>query len=111
MSHTLFYLVAAHFILDYPLQGDTTAMQKSPLVKNALSVAVPWYYWLTAHALAQSLGVMVITGSLVLSLVELVAHWVIDLFKCYRKFNIHVDQGLHLFCKVLYALVLWKGWV
>ena len=50
----LFWLVIGHFVMDFAFQGDTVANQKSPLPgarNEALAKAVPWPYWMTAHAL------------------------------------------------------------
>lgn len=105
----LFLLIAAHFALDFPLQGDTTAVQKSRHVSNPLAAAVPWFYWLTAHAVMQGAGVFLVTSSLALGLFETVAHWLIDFGKCERWYSIHVDQALHLTCKLTYVALLWAG--
>lgn len=106
-----FGLVAAHFAADFPLQGDTTAIQKSRRTSNPLSKVVPWFYWLTAHAFVQAAGVLIVTGSVVLAAAELVAHWAIDFGKCEDWYSIHVDQFLHLACKAAYLLMIWKGWM
>lgn len=96
----LFWLVISHFALDYPLQGDAVAVEKSRHSKSALQAHVPWYYWLTAHALMHAGGVALVTGSVALGGAELCAHWAIDFGKCERWYGIHVDQALHLACKV-----------
>jgi hypothetical protein len=109
--HVLFWLVIGHFVVDYCLQGSTVAAQKSPLPgarNEALAKAVPWPYWLTAHALMHGGTVMLITGSLALGLLETAVHWVTDLAKCYRKIDIHMDQAIHLGCKVAW-LVVWRS--
>jgi len=104
-----FGFVAMHFVLDFPLQGDTVAVQKSPLCNNPLSKLVPWPYWLTAHALSHGAGVLLLTGYTSLALAETVVHWVTDYFKCLNKISIHTDQGIHLFCKVAYFVAIVKG--
>lgn len=108
LAQLAFSLVAMHFVLDYPLQGDTVAVQKSPWCDNPLSKAVPWYYWMTAHALMHGGGVLLITGSTGLALVETTIHWVTDLFKCQGRISIHVDQGVHLVCKAAYLFWMWR---
>ena len=57
MLALLFFLVAAHALMDYALQSETIATCKcrgcdSPVAKN-----VPWYYWLTAHTLLHGAAV------------------------------------------------------
>jgi hypothetical protein len=99
----LFWLIAAHFVIDYPLQGDTTAKQKNPNCDNPLSVHVPWYYWMTAHAIMHAAAVAYITKNPIATLCEFVAHFVIDYQKCKGHISIHTDQILHVSCKLLYC--------
>jgi hypothetical protein len=117
-AFVLFWLVCGHFVMDFPLQGSTIAAQKSPLPGGArnevLAKAVPWPYWMTTHALMHGGTVTLVTGSLLLGVLETGIHWVTDLAKCQRKIGIHLDQGIHLVCKVAW-LVAWQragggGW-
>lgn len=101
----LFYLVACHALLDFPLQGDAVAVEKSRHSKSALQKLVPWYYWISAHALAHGFGVALITGSAWFGLAETIAHWFIDFFKCEGKYSIHVDQALHVLCKLVWVII------
>lgn len=106
----LFGLVVGHFVMDFPLQGTAVALQKSPLPgarDEALARAVPWPYWLTAHALMHGGTVMVVTGSPVLGLLETAVHWATDLAKCLRKIDVHTDQAIHVACKIAWCLV-WR---
>jgi hypothetical protein len=48
----------------------------------------------------------VVTGSATLGLLETVAHWAIDFGKCEKWYSIHVDQALHLLCKVAWLGLL-----
>lgn len=111
MSTLLFYLVATHALLDFPLQGDAVAVEKSRHSGSVLQQHVPWFYWLTAHALVHGLGVAVVTGSPTLGLLEALAHWAIDFGKCERWYSIHVDQALHVACKLLWVVLLFGGTV
>jgi hypothetical protein len=112
LGQLAFGLVALHFAIDFPLQGDTVAKQKSPVAGNGrdekLNAAVPWYYWLTAHAVMQGGGVLLLTGSVTFALIETAAHWLIDERKCRGTFNMHVDQALHLACKAVYLFLVWQ---
>lgn len=107
-THVAFLLVAGHFAVDYPLQGDTTAIQKSPHTDNALSKIVPWYYWLFAHAIMHGAVVLLLTQSLVFGILETVAHGGIDYLKCDRRISIHTDQALHLVCKATWFYLWWR---
>lgn len=104
-----FWLVVAHFAFDYPLQGDTTAREKNRHSDTPLQVAVPWFYWMAAHALCHGGAVAAVTGSVRLGCAETVAHFAIDFGKCERWFSIHVDQALHLACKALWLVLAFTG--
>ena len=65
---------------------------------------VPWYYILLAHAATHGAAVSLATGSTVLGAAEIACHFIIDWLKCERVTNIHVDQFLHLLCKVIWCL-------
>ncbi len=100
---TLFWLVAAHALCDFSLQGDTMAREKNPDSTSELQRAVPWFYWMAAHALIHGGAVALVTHSLLLGVCEALLHFAIDLMKCLRWLNIHQDQTLHLLCKVIWA--------
>lgn len=105
VGFSLFWLLVMHAILDFPLQGDTVAVNKNPNAKTKLQEKVPWYYWMGSHALSHGGGVALVTGSIVLGICEVIAHFIIDYFKCQEKFSIHGDQILHLTCKIVWAIV------
>lgn len=106
--NVLLALLVAHLVADFPLQGDAVAVHKGRHVHDALSRAVPWWYWMTAHAAAHALAVFLVTQSLGCALAEFVCHWLIDTAKCEGCFSIHVDQALHVACKLAYvAVLLW----
>ena len=101
-----FYLVAAHALLDFPLQGEQTAINKNPNSNTELQKSVPWYYWMGSHAILHGAAVTIITNSLVCGLGEVLAHFVIDLNKCNGRYSIHVDQFLHILCKMFWIFYL-----
>ncbi len=49
---------------------------------------------------------MLVLGSLSLASAELIAHMLIDYGKCDGRYGLHVDQALHVACKVLWLVVL-----
>jgi hypothetical protein len=111
-TQVLFWLVTGHFVMDYALQGNTMALQKSPLPgarDEGLAKAVPWPYWMTAHALMHGGVVLVVTGSITLGVLETAIHFGTDLAKCCRKIGIHTDQAIHLACKVAWLAVWLHG--
>jgi hypothetical protein len=103
---TLFFLLAVHALLDFPLQGDAVAINKNPNANTELQKHVPWYYWMGAHALIHGGGVALVTNSLWLGLAETTCHFLIDYGKCDKRYSIHGDQALHVLCKVVWV-ILW----
>ncbi len=102
----LWWLIVAHCLVDFPLQGDTMAVQKNRNTDNALAKAVPWYYWLAAHALMHGGAVAALTGKVELGLLETTAHFGIDFAKCEKKISMHTDQLLHIACKLAWTAVV-----
>ena len=96
-------LMIAHFICDYPLQGEFLAKAKNhteptPGINPALA--------LISHAAIQAGGVWFITGSGVFAAVEFAAHILIDFTKCAKWISFTEDQALHTFCKLVYAIFI-----
>jgi Protein of unknown function (DUF3307) len=104
-----FWLLVGHAVMDYPLQAGPIAVEKCRKSTSDLQKAVPWYYWLSAHALGHGGAVALVTGSVSLGVLETIAHWVIDFAKCEGWFGIHVDQALHIGCKVLWCVLVANG--
>jgi hypothetical protein len=104
-----FLLLVGHAVADFPLQAGPMAVEKCRRSPTDLQRTVPWYYWLTAHAVIHGGAVYLVTNSLFLGLLETVVHWVIDFAKCEGRTNIHVDQLLHVLCKVAWCLLLANG--
>jgi hypothetical protein len=104
----LFFLIAGHGLMDYSLQNDSMAACKCRSSKAPLAASVPWYYWLTAHALLHGAAVGVIFRWVgfgwdevaALATAETVIHWGVDYGKCARWYSLLVDQVLHVACKL-----------
>lgn len=107
MTETLFMLLAGHFLCDYPLQGDFIGKLKNRHVND--NKIVPWWHLMTAHSFIHAGAVLLITGVIWLAVFELVVHFIIDVLKCEGYTNIHVDQALHVVCKIGYVLILIYG--
>lgn len=113
----LFLLIAGHALADYPLQNGAMATCKDRHARLPLQKAVPWYYWLTAHALVHGLVVTVLiawwTGqkeaAVLYGVAEFVVHWWIDFMKCEGWTGILADQLLHVACKVVWWALLTYG--
>jgi hypothetical protein len=104
-----FELLVAHALADFALQGEAMGSGKNRHNKihdNAGKHFPAWQYWLTAHSLVHGGAVYLVTGSLLLGVVETVLHSLIDFCKCEGWINFHVDQGLHVACKIGYCVFL-----
>lgn len=99
-STTLFWLVVAHYVCDYPLQSAFMAAGKnrfSPLPH------APWYQVLFAHATIHGGGVALVTGYLSLGVAEVCVHCFIDYAKTAGRLSYNQDQALHVGCKLAWA--------
>jgi hypothetical protein len=94
----LLMLLVAHWVADYPLQGDflAKAKQSGPLR----------LYHLVAHAGIHGGAVALATGSLWLGLAEWAAHTVIDELKVRGLTSFALDQALHIGCKLVWLAIL-----
>lgn len=99
----LFLLIAAHCVCDYPLQGEFLAQAKN---RNTVIGKAFWKHALFAHSMIHGTAVLVLTGSLALAVVEVVAHAVIDWFKCEGRITLNTDQAAHIACKFIYACIV-----
>ena len=100
---------------DFALQPEVIAIGKSrhaDLSKFFGGGTPPrglWVHVLGAHSLIHAGTVWVVTGSVLLGLVELLLHFTIDLAKCEGKTSFTVDQFLHYLCRMGYAALLYFG--
>lgn len=97
----LFLLLGAHWICDYPLQGDFLAKAK---FEGPLRV-----YHLLAHSGIQGAAVTLVTGSLWLGLAEWFIHTVTDELKVRGRTTFAQDQAIHVTCKVLWVALFAMG--
>jgi hypothetical protein len=112
-AQVFFALLIGHAVADFPLQGEFLALGKNrlQLVRLADPARPPelWVYCMAAHCLIHAGAVWLITGSVVLGLVELVLHWLLDWLKCIGKTSFAFDQLGHVVCKLIYAVL--GGWL
>ncbi len=110
----LFFLITAHALMDYSLQNDSMAGCKCRKSTNPIAASVPWYYWLTSHAFLHGAAVGVIFRWMnfdwnvvtAVAMAETVIHWFTDYGKCEKWYSLHVDQAIHISCKIAWwALV------
>lgn len=98
----LIALFGAHFVCDYPLQGDFLSKAKN---RYAAIPGVPWYQALGAHAAIHGAAVALLTGLWWLFIPEAVIHWITDDAKCRGQLTFNQDQFIHLVCKVTWLLI------
>ena len=112
---TLFFqFLVGHALGDFAFQREIMAKSKSrhaQIYKTAPPNFPGWYYWLFSHALVHGGFVFLISGSALLGVVETVLHTIIDFSKCEHWINLHVDQALHMLCKLAYIYIIYQGWV
>ena len=101
----LFWLLVAHAVCDFPLQGDFLARAKNHRapVRAATGQAFPWPVALAAHALIHAGAVAFLTGSVALGVAEFFAHVVIDYATSEGWNNYLGDQLAHLLCKLAWV--------
>ena len=107
---TILKLLIGHALVDMVLQPQDMAKGKN---RNRVPDYVPkgqkpvacWLYWLTAHALIHGAAVWIVTSFIWLGCAEIVAHWIIDFAKCENWTNPHVDQALHMLCKIVWVVI------
>ena len=97
----LFLLICAHFLADYPLQGDFLALGKSRTGPGY----VPWWHCLMAHAFIQGGFVALLTGIWWLGAAEVVIHAATDHLKCEKRIGINADQAIHIACKFVWTFI------
>ena len=100
MADMLALLIFAHFLADYPLQGDFLARGKNRTTPIA---GVPWYHPMAAHSVIHGGFVGVITGSVWLGVAETVIHALTDDAKCRGHISYTADQAIHIGCKIVWA--------
>ncbi len=102
-----FWMLVGHALGDFALQTEWMVQNKGPrkrLRATAEQRDLIWTHVLTAHALIHGGAVALATGMVWLGVLETIAHWFIDYGKSKRLYGFHVDQFMHLGCKVIWAL-------
>ena len=101
----LFFMLAAHGLCDYPLQGDWLSKAKNPTLSLVPNEAI-WPGALFFHAMVHAGAVKLITGSWSLAAAELIIHGLTDYLKCRGAFGYNTDQIIHVVTKVLFFAVI-----
>ena len=94
-------MLFAHFLLDYPLQGDFLSKAKNRMDPIP---HVPWYQAMFAHTAMHGLAVGFITGIPLFAVLEMAIHWWVDDAKCRGELTFNQDQNIHIACKVVWSI-------
>ena len=105
---TLWLLLVAHAVADFPLQGTFLVQAKNPWGPPIAGERI-WPWALSAHALVHAGGVYLVTQSVWLSMAEFVCHALLDIGKCRGMYGFHVDQAGHVAVKIAIALAVVAG--
>jgi len=102
----LFALFIGHAIADYPLQHEFMAQAKQPKYWKEIkdSKGFEWAFILGFHSLIHGGAVWLLTGSMMLGVIETVLHFLIDHARNRERIGFITDQLLHLGCKVAYLV-------
>ncbi|MBL4820942.1 MAG: DUF3307 domain-containing protein [Gammaproteobacteria bacterium] len=109
LLETFFLLLFGHALADFVLQPEAMDQGKNrnaAIHSNEQSLFPHWSYWLAAHSLIHGGIVFLITGNVVLGLIEAIAHWLTDYYKCEGTISMHQDQSIHIACKVGYLFFI-----
>ena len=107
-------LAIGHAVADFPLQGVFLSETKNRNQKlsqdlNTKSPQGVWIQAMSAHSLLHCGAVWLITGSVLLGLVEFFLHWIIDFAKCENWAGFNADQFLQYGCKIIYVALIYYG--
>jgi hypothetical protein len=111
----LFALFIGHALCDFAFQTEIIALGKNrhaDLSRFFGGKPQPrglWVHLLGAHSFIHAGAVWIISGSVLLGLVEFVLHAAIDFLKCEGMTGFTTDQLLHYGCRILYVLALYLG--
>ncbi len=108
MIELIFRLLIAHALCDFSLQSGwmIDAKYRIDISSRNIENISHWSIAMTAHAIICGAGVWWATGVVWLGLIEVVAHWLIDLAKCENWTNPNDDQAAHILCRVFYVILM-----
>lgn len=113
----LFKLLIGHAVADYALQPPNIALGKNrhagpPAGYDEAAEGSRPSYWImvmASHCLVHAGAVWIITGDMALAFWQFCTHYLIDVLKAERAFNLWVDQFLHVSVLAVTAAVARAG--
>lgn len=106
----IFWLIAIHFIADYPLQTSEMGKYKnkrnqpSPPYKKAKQVSV-WFAYLTSHAFVHAGLSALIVGPFFGFIIGSI-HGIQDYFKCKIQYSPNLDQIIHIIILIIIGVLI-----
>lgn len=97
-------LLMCHALADYPLQGPYLSAAK--VRGSEAGRGLVWVHALAAHGAIHGAFVWALTGYVWLGLAEMVLHALIDFARGSRRISFHVDQALHVACKIAWVVIV-----
>lgn len=97
--------IAYRHLCDHVLSANPIMRCNKLKDEHFINLGIPWWHLMAAHAFIQGGGVFILSGSLLLGLLETVIHFWVDCLKCENKINIHTDQALHIGCKAVWTVL------
>lgn len=104
----LVYMLIAHALCDYPLQGDWLSKAKNHKLDLVPGETI-WPLALASHAAIHAGAVKLVTGSWLLAAIEFIAHANIDHSKCDGDLTYNEDQLMHIGSKLCLAALFGYG--
>lgn len=99
MMNLIVLLLGAHYVADYGLQNEYIVKFKRPGMPA-------WLHVMSGHCAIHGVLAYLATGQWWVFFVEFVAHFIIDCLKSLNIIGYTTDQVAHLFCKMVYVIVL-----
>jgi hypothetical protein len=96
-------MIVLHCLCDYAWQGDFLAGAKNWTTPIGSKI---WPEALASHAIIQGGAVWLVTGSLLIGVLEAVTHAAIDAAKIANKISYRADQLLHVACKAVWVVLV-----
>lgn len=105
---TIFWLLCAHFIADYPLQSPEMGKYKNkkntPTPPKGAKPVPVWIAYLTAHGFIHASLSALVVGPLFGFIIG-VFHFTQDYFKCKIQYSPNLDQIIHIIILIIIGVI------
>ena len=108
MIETLFWLLVAHFVADYPLQTEEMGKYKNrrnqPIPPVGARPTPVWFAYLTAHSFVHA-GLSALVVGVPFGFLIGTIHWIQDYLKCKHQYSPNIDQAIHITILVVVGMI------